>query len=432
MTADPALLAREARRRRIEAIHRAAGAMSLDFTRIPQELKRLESALVRYHHQTINRKARRPMGARLLVARDLRRAVFVAIGHRLALATAQLAVSVLHEVWLADDETTYETPSDRLRGARGRIFVGDEARIGNRLMHSLMAVRTDMFAAMSADERDTLFGEVRRCSFAVSRLARLAYYEEFGNSWRHPQLMDDPWRVDIDGPSHRIRLLTFFAYRMSPDVTVSLAGSELGQGEHLCVGVADMYRALAVAGCPDEDRFAVCLAHVDLLSDLAALRDEVGHRVIANREDQPRPPLYQAHQRAGGRWVIQPVVPPLTALADERTARENRPVHLLFGAPPPDQPVTVREPHGRCPAVDILPSHSDQQRGAFLGLLRLIDAASGGRCPEVLRSRGVSAAHVSAILAVVLTEQLRADGHVTLSGQELTAVTPSPRPSQGR
>src|SRR5262245_25993914 len=126
MTMDQSKGSREARLRRTEAIQRAAGVMSRSFTTIPSELKRLRPTLVQYHFQTINRKARRPRAAELLVARDLRRSIFVAIGHRLALTIAQRTIGVLHGAWMPHTATDPlpETVDDELVGARARRFVG--------------------------------------------------------------------------------------------------------------------------------------------------------------------------------------------------------------------------------------------------------------------------------------------------------------------
>src|SRR5262245_22327832 len=115
----------ELRRERRLATRTAAALVDNHVPAIRAALTGREPVLRHYAARVVNRTGRRPMAARLIVARDLRRMVFVVLGHRYALALLPVVLSVL------DGDRTARLPSHGAgvtSGARGRRFANDDAR----------------------------------------------------------------------------------------------------------------------------------------------------------------------------------------------------------------------------------------------------------------------------------------------------------------
>jgi hypothetical protein len=266
-----------------------------------------------------------------------------------------------------------------LLGARGRVFHGGAATVAATIQSVLAPARTAMFDSWTAPERAAVFAAVRRLSLEVSRWAAGAYTEEFGAAWSAPDQRAEPYRIEGDPTRpYRSRTLAFLAYHLDPDLDVSLRNSELGQAEHLSIGLTDLYHAFAVTGCPVATRLPTALAHLPLVSGLAALRDEVAERIVFERDHTP---LYRVAPVPGSpRWVVRARRPPLT---------EN-----------------LRRRPGRCPAVEVLPPTTPAHRELIVRFQDRLDELTGGRCPPTVSADGVSAADVSTAAAISITDQL--------------------------
>jgi hypothetical protein len=144
-------------------IHSAAREINDDLTVIPAVLLRLERDLIQSFWTLSERDGRRPMAGHLLVARELRRAVFVAVAHRFAMTLLPLAIDVM------DGRRALElSMTDEMIGARGRVLHGGSATIASTIRRTFGPVRIRMFAQWSREERDTVLGAVYRLSREVS------------------------------------------------------------------------------------------------------------------------------------------------------------------------------------------------------------------------------------------------------------------------
>jgi hypothetical protein len=332
----------------------------------------LRPRLVDIHQRLLNRDGRRPMAANLLVARELRRAVFIAIGHRYAMALLPAAIDALR-----GRHTVRITVADRLTGARGRQFHGGSATIAATIRAELAPARELMYASWTSAERESIAGVVHDLSREVSRWAAATHREEFRDEWNSPSLHEEPYRQEsgVNRP-YRSRTLSFLSHHLDPELDVSLRNSELGQAEHLAVAMADLYRAFEDASCPTADRLPTALAHLPLISGLAALRDEVAERVVFEPAHRS---LYGVHRIDDGPWVVSALRPPLTARIHERP--------------------------GRCPAVDVLPPVTARHQ-ELVDEFRAALADRSRSCRADPPRGGISAADVSASLAVVITDDL--------------------------
>jgi hypothetical protein len=373
------------RHRRDIAISSAAQAIDTDLRSVDAALRTLEPVLADCDQYLINRDGRRPMAARLLVARDLRRTVFVAIAARITVALLPTAIDVL-----SGREPVPPIPASHLSGARGRVFHGSTATVAATIESVLAPARERMYARWTAAEREVVLAAVRRLSGEVSRWARATHTEEFGAAWTESARRRDPYRTGSDpGRPYRSRTLTFLADHLYPDLDASLRGSELGQAEHLAVGLSDLYQAFARAGCPTDVRLSTALAHLSLLSGLAALRDEVAERIVF---EVGHAPLYR--------------VAPVPGTADWTVTARRSP-----------STVQARSRPGRCPAVEILVPATATDRELLAAFSAELNRLTGGRYPATGTQPGISAADVSAAVASRVADGLfRQDGFETAPG----------------
>jgi hypothetical protein len=367
-------------------INDAARSINNDLLSVETVVRGLEP-LVTQSCVALDGTGRRPMAARLLVVRELRRAVFIAVGHRFAMALLPALLRLLR-----DERAVEPVGIDQLAGARGRVLHHGSATIAATVGVVLAEAREEMYDSWRPDERDAVFGEIHRLSTRVSAAARDAYAEEFGDRWDEIGAEADPYQDGLgDARPYRSRTLSFLANHLDPSLHVSLCNSELGQVEHLAVGFADLYHALLEAGCPPPDRLPTTLAHLPLLSGLAALRDEVAERIVFEPDHSP---LYAASAAAGGRWSVRALRAPLNARIWDRP--------------------------GRCPAVDILPPAEPGSIALVARFAAALDELTGGRRPAQVSAAGVSAADVSAALAAVVGDRLVAGHGVVVTPEGVT------------
>ena len=355
------------RRERAAAIRAAAEQINSDLAAIPRITEALASVLAEYNQQIMNSDGRRPMAAELLVARELRRTVFIAIGHRYAMALLPRTIDVL-----AGRDTVSVLTRPELEGARGRRFYSGQATLVATLRASFAPARHQMYEEWTARERRLVFDEVERLSIAVRASARRAHREQFGDAWTDPQALREPYlRRDGDYRPHRSRTLAFLAEHLNRSLDVSLRNSELGQAEHLAVGLTDLRDAFDTAGCAPSERTAVSLAHLHILSSLAALRDEVADRIVFHPEHRP---LYRVDAAKDGGWRISAERPPMNGRVLERP--------------------------GRCPAITTLPPTLPRHSAMVDTFKSLLTELTGEPLPRHLADRGVSAADVSSAFAI--------------------------------
>jgi hypothetical protein len=371
-----------ARREYTAAIAGAAHRINADLAATPDVIAALEPSLRKGSHGLLGRVRSRLAAAELLVARDLRRTVFLAIGHRFAMALLPQAIESLSGLESSGLEPTLPTGDPgSLMGARGRVFHGLQASFIATLCPLLAIARDRMYREWSDNEHDVVRTEVRRLSLAVSECARRTYREEYGEAWTAPLPSGELYQIRDERP-YRSRTLTFLAEHLNPDLDESLRGSELGQAEHLAVALTDLYGTLAAAGCPVRARAAVCLAHLPLLSSLAALRDEIADRLVFGPDHRP---LYRVERVES--WE------PSRGAAGEPAAWRVRALRAPMNARLAQRP-------GRCPAAAAL-------NPTVPGHLALVDAfhdalaaAGGAASPDDSRRTAVSAAEVSSAYAV--------------------------------
>jgi hypothetical protein len=372
------------RRHRETMIRRAAEQINADLSSVGEILRGLEPSLTESYEFLGAGEGKRPMAARLLVARDLRRTIFVAVGHRFAMELLPPTVDLL-----TGRSAVVPESAELINGARGRKLLRGSAVIAATIRAILTAARAGMYRAWSADEYKAIFSEVRRASSVVSDAARATHQEEFGTRWSDDNA--DPYLAgDGETRPFRSRTLAFLAHHLSADLDVSLRNSELGQVEHLAVGMTDLYLEFIDAGCPPSERLPVALAYLPLVSGMAALRDEVAERIVFEPHHSP---LYRVEK--SGRWMVRALKSPLDARVHERP--------------------------GRCPAVDIItPAGPATALGDFVAAL---DRITDGRRPAQISVAGVSAADMSAALAAVITDQLVSKHGLTLTAGD-TGRTP--------
>jgi hypothetical protein len=362
-------------------VHSAARKINEDLTDLTAVLLVLERNLIHSFRLLTDSDARRPMAGHLLVARELRRAVFVAIGHRFAMTLLPLAIDLMAGRRRMDAVIT-----DEMAGARGRVLHGGSATIAATIRRTLGPVRIRMFAEWTRDERAAVLGSVFRLSREVSWWARAAHKEEFGTTWSPDQHVD-PYRSE-GGASrpYRSRTLSFLGYHLNPNLEISLRNSELGQAEHLAVGLADLHHAFITAGCPVPARLPTALEHLEAISSLAALRDEVAEKIVFEFDHTPLYRVVPVGDRS--RWSVNSLRAPMTKRLQDRP--------------------------GRCPAVNELPPVTARDRELVAAFWRYMDALTDGRSPTTGPRTTVSAADVSAVLGVLIADQLVGHHGVTV------------------
>jgi hypothetical protein len=310
------------RTERSGAIALAAERLNANLAAIPTVLSDLEPLLVEYHGRVVNGKGRRRPVADLLVARDLRRTVFVAVGHRFAMALLPQAIAMLG----TDSAPAFVADSVSIVGSRERAFRGETARLVGTVRGCLAVARRRMYQEWTDAERRVATEQVRHLSLAVRQRARETLAAEYDQIDFDLALREQPYRtVARNNLPFRVRTLLFLAEHLDVQLDAVLSNSELGQAEHLAVGLADLDRTLTAAGCPAHYRPAVVLRQLPLLASLAALREEMAVRTVF---DRPHAPLYRV------KGSLRP--------EDWRIV----PLSIIDGA---------RVRPGRCPAVVTLP-----------------------------------------------------------------------------
>jgi hypothetical protein len=346
--------------------------INMDLTSVGAVLGELEPQLVATLHGD-----HRPTASRLLIARELRRTVFVAVGHRFAMTLLPVTIELL-----AGRHPVEVVRTSQLLGARGRVFYDDSATVAATIRSLLAPVRRGMYEDWTASERSIVFGEVARLTRDVSKWAEILYRELYGSAWTD----DDPYLVEpgTDRP-FRSRTLRFLAAGLDPDLDGSLRGSELGQAEHLSVALADLHQAFAAAGCPPGAQVPTALEHLEVLGDLAALRDETAEKIVFEPDHTP---LYEVSAKAEAPgWTIRSLRAPLNASVQARP--------------------------GRCPAVSALRPVGDKHRALAAAFAAQLTEITGGRGRA---ENAPSAATVSSALSVAVADELVNRRGVQLTG----------------
>jgi hypothetical protein len=365
------------RHTRTSAIHTAAALINDDVSAAHGVLAGLRPILDQYAESTVNRSGRRPMAARLLVARDIRRTVFITVSHRYAMALVPLTIEALARPVASPSALldALATPAGPvLTGARGRVFSGPEAKLGALLRAVFGLGRQRMYEEFRPAEAEALRALVHELSLEVTARAAETHREEFGAAWHDPAAQLHPYRTGDDDRPYRSRTLAFLSTGLDPSLDVALRNSELGQAEHLAVAVVELAAAFRSAGCPVPERFGTALAGAAELGTIAALRDEVAERLLFTAG---RTPPYTVVPVLG-RWSVRPTGSPLLG-----PAGRSRP--------------------GRCPAVEALPPVTAGHRDRVSALIGRLAELTGGRTtfpgPAHL---GISAADVCAVLALAV------------------------------
>jgi hypothetical protein len=364
----------ELRHLRTAALRDAAASINADPSAAREVLAELRPLLNQHAARTINHTGRRPMAARLLVARDLRRTVFVTVGHRYAMALARLALDALAR------PSALSAAAGRadtvFAGGRGRTFSGHDANVCARLRTVFGLGRQRMYEEIPPADAGELRSVTHMLSMEVRACAAATHREEFGSAWQDSAEQMEPYATGDRRRPYRSRTLAFLSARLDPALDVALDNSEVGQAEHLAIAMAELERAFDSAGCPVAERFGAALTHVTELGAIAALRDEVAERLLFVAE---RPPLFAAvRDPAGGQWTVRATRPPLAGS-------------------------TVLRRPGRCPAVDVLPPLSVEHRDRVSTLVDRLAEFTGGRTalPHATRI-GVSAADLCAVLTLAV------------------------------
>jgi hypothetical protein len=402
-----------------------AQAILVNIMETDSVLEKFKEFLGGYYGLGVNSRGRRPRAAQLKVHQDLRRSVQRVVSHHIKRALFPYAFRVLESGPDLVEQIRKEGVLDlqEWRGARYRVFKGDEALIAAGYEHIFnTALRESLFEGLSPEELTKLLVTNRNLTRVVQDHADETREEETPLNPLTELLANEPY-VGYDRPdgaaSFRHRTISFLANSkadprgrenngLRPDLYDQLRANAVGFGEFYSSGYTTLAYAARRAGCPPSEWLATALGSIAAFSGIAALKDKPADDTFCTNR---MPPAFKVVKLLDGHWTIEIVRQPLAAAVEKvRSAAA-----LKMGR------TESHEGWGRCPATGVLASALPEEAESDRALCKLVDEITGGRCPTHLR-QVVTPSDVCAVIGIGWAEQLRRSGQIKLDPGVLSPI----------
>lgn len=388
----------------------------------PSALEEFGDYLARYHNvDAVNSQDRRPELAEQHVYQDLRRCVQRVVAERVGASLLPVAIDLLSE----NDVTTGQLEElgvadvDEWEGARYRVFLGDDVKVGScyeTLFMGSMGER--LFDGYNDMQIATLRGVNADLTHKVQEAAERTHQSEFTSSDLTDVLSSEPY-IGLEQGSvvpMRLRTVSFLQgsgeanrtnNNLRPDIMHQLETNAVGFGEFYSSSLGTMLPyALRQAGCPSGKWLKTELGSLAPISAIAALKDGPSDEIFyTNREKQ----TFSIVSEDDG-WVIRAIRQPLKATAE----RVGRAWTKDFGR------IGSMSQAGRCPSNQALTPRPEVEAWRSQ-LIDRIDELTDGGCPDRLRAV-ITPADICAITGIGLVAALKRRGIVQLSPTSIKPV----------